>query len=379
MSQNNSKEIRSTVTSDGNIEISIAKVEKPTPSENEVLIKVEASPINPSDLGLLISFAADLDSLNVSGSGDETVAKMKIHPGLMKAMTPRLDQSMKVGNEGGGVIEDAGADAKQLIGKTVGVAGGAMYSQYRCVPASSCLVMDDSTTSVEAASSFVNPLTVLGFIETMKIENHTAILHTAAASNLGQMLVKVCKDDSVPLVNIVRKSEQVDLLKNLGAEHVCNTSEPDFMDSLVNALVATGATLGFDATGGGNEGKLAGQILSAMEIAANKTAKEYSRYGSDTFKQVYIYGGLDQSPTILNRSFGMQWALGGWLLTPMIGKIGMDRFQQMRERVAKEIKTTFASHYTQEVSFEEMLQPETIKAYAKQATGEKYLVTPHKS
>ena len=379
MSKEFSKEIRSNVTSDGNIEISITSVEKPVPAENEVLIKVEASPINPSDLGLLISFAADLDSLDVSGSGDETVAKMKVHPGLMKAMTPRLDQSMKVGNEGGGVIEDAGADAKQLIGKTVGVAGGAMYSQYRCVPASSCLVMDDSTTSAEAASSFVNPLTVLGFIETMKLENHSAILHTAAASNLGQMLVKVCKDDSIPLVNIVRKSEQVDLLKNLGAEHVCNTSEPDFMDSLVNALVATGATLGFDATGGGNEGKLAGQILSAMEIAANKTAKEYSRYGSDTFKQVYIYGGLDQSPTILNRSFGMQWALGGWLLTPMIGKIGMERFQQMRERVAKEIKTTFASHYTQEVSFEEMLQPETIKAYAKQATGEKYLVTPHKA
>jgi NADPH2:quinone reductase len=379
LSQENSKEIRSNVTSEGNIEISIASVEKPIPAENEVLIKVEASPINPSDLGLLISFAADLDSLNVSGSGDETVAKMKVHPGLMKAMTPRLDQSMKVGNEGGGVIEDAGTGAEDLIGKTVGVAGGAMYSQYRCVPASSCLVMDDSTTSAEAASSFVNPLTVLGFIETMKMENHTAILHTAAASNLGQMLVKVCKDDSVPLVNIVRKSEQVDLLKNLGAEHVCNTSEPDFMESLVNALVATGATLGFDATGGGNEGKLAGQILSAMEIAANKTAKEYSRYGSDTFKQVYIYGGLDQSPTILNRSFGMQWALGGWLLTPMIGKIGMERFQQMRERVAKEIKTTFASHYTQEVSFEEMLQPETIKAYAKQATGEKYLVTPHKT
>ena len=379
MSQENSKEIRSNVTSEGNIEISIASVEKPIPAENEVLIKVEASPINPSDLGLLISFAADLDSLNVTGSGDETVAKMKVHPGLMKAMAPRLDQSMKVGNEGGGVIEDAGTGAENLIGKTVGVAGGAMYSQYRCVPASSCLVMDDSTTSAEAASSFVNPLTVLGFIETMKMENHTAILHTAAASNLGQMLVKVCKDDSVPLVNIVRKSEQVDLLKNLGAEHVCNTSEPDFMDSLVDALVATGATLGFDATGGGNEGKLAGQILSAMEIAANKTAEEYSRYGSDTFKQVYIYGGLDQSPTILNRSFGMQWALGGWLLTPMIGKIGMERFQQMRERVAKEIKTTFASHYTQEISFEEMLQPETIKAYAKQATGEKYLVTPHKS
>ena len=378
MSEQTSKEIRSNVTSEGNIEISIATVEKPTPLENEVLIKVEASPINPSDLGLLISFAADLDSLSVSGSGDDTVAKMKIHEGLMKAMTPRIDQSMKVGNEGGGVIEDAGSNAKELIGKTVGVAGGAMYSHYRCVPASNCLVMDDNTTSSEAASSFVNPLTALGFVETMKLENHSAIVHTAAASNLGQMLVKICKDDSVPLVNIVRKSEQVELLKNLGAEHICNTSETDFMERLVDALVETGATLGFDATGGGNEGRLPGQILSAMEIAANKTAKEYSRYGSDTYKQVYIYGGLDLSPTILNRSFGMQWGLGGWLLTPMIGKFGMEKFQQMRERVAKEIKTTFASHYTQEVSFEEMLQPETIKAYAKQATGEKYLVTPHK-
>jgi len=378
MSEQTSREIRSTVTSDGNIEISIATVEKPTPSENDVLIKVEASPINPSDLGLLISFAADLDSLSVSGSGDATVATMKIHPGLMGAMKPRLDQSMQVGNEGSGVIVDAGANAKGLIGKTVGAAGGAMYSQYRCLPASSCLVMDDNTTSAEAASSFVNPLTALAFVETMKMENHSAIINTAAASNLGQMLVKICKDDSVPLVNIVRKSEQVKMLKNLGAEYVCNTSDPDFMKDLVAALIATGATLGFDATGGGNEGKLPGQILAAMEIAANKTAKEYSRYGSDTYKQVYIYGGLDQTPTVLNRSFGMQWGLGGWLLTPMIGRIGMERFQQMRERVAKEIKTTFASQYTQEVSFEEMLQPETIKVYSKQATGEKYLVNPHR-
>ncbi|MBT6693104.1 MAG: NADH oxidase [Porticoccaceae bacterium] len=378
MSEQTSREIRSTVTSDGNIEISIATVEKPTPSENDVLIKVEASPINPSDLGLLISFAADLNSLSVSGSGDATVATMKIHPGLMGAMKPRLDQSMQVGNEGGGVIVDAGANAKGLIGKTVGAAGGAMYSQYRCLPASSCLVMDDNTTSAEAASSFVNPLTALAFVETMKMENHSAIINTAAASNLGQMLVKICKDDSVPLVNIVRKSEQVKMLKNLGAEYVCNTSDPDFMKDLVAVLIATGATLGFDATGGGNEGKLPGQILAAMEIAANKTAKEYSRYGSDTYKQVYIYGGLDQTPTVLNRSFGMQWGLGGWLLTPMIGRIGMERFQQMRERVAKEIKTTFASQYTQEVSFEEMLQPETIKVYSKQATGEKYLVNPHR-
>ena len=378
MSENISKEIRSTVTSEGNIELSITKAERPIPSADEVLIKVEAAPINPSDLGLLLSFAADLSSISTSGSEDETVTSMKIHPALMGSMKPRLNQSMQAGNEGAGIIIDAGENAKELIGKTVGLAGGAMYSQYRCVPAASCLVMDEGTSSAEAASSFVNPLTALSFVETMKMENHTALVHTAAASNLGQMLVKICKDDGIPLVNIVRKSEQVDLLKNLGAEYICNTSDESFMDDLVNALVTTGATLGFDATGGGNNGELPGQILSAMEIAANKTAKEYSRYGSDTYKQVYIYGGLDQSPTVLKRAYGMSWGLGGWLLTPMIGRIGMEKFGQMRMRVAKEIKTTFASSYAEEISFEEMLQPETIKSYAKQATGNKYLVNPHK-
>ena len=378
MSEQYSKEIRSTVTDKGNIEISITKVDMPVPADDEVLIKVHAAPINPSDLGLLLSFAADLSNINVSGSGEGAVTSIKIHPALMGSMKPRLNQSMPVGNEGAGVIIDAGVNAKALIGKTVGLAGGAMYSQYRCVSAASCLVMDDGTSPAEAASSFVNPLTALAFVETMRMENHTAMVHTAAASNLGQMLVKICKDDEIPLVNIVRKQEQVDILKNIGAEYVCNTSDSDFMDNLVSALIATGATLGFDATGGGNNGKLPGQILAAMEIAANKTAKEYSRYGSDTYKQVYIYGGLDQSPTILKRAYGMSWGLGGWLLTPMIGKIGMERFQEMRIRVAKEIKSTFSSSYAQEISFEEMLQPEIIKSYAKQATGKKYLVNPHK-
>ena len=378
MSEEFSKQIRSKATSDGNIELSIAKVEKPVPGDDEVLIEVKASPINPSDLGLLLSFAADVQNINITGSGDETVATMPVHPALMSSLKPRLDKSMPVGNEGAGVIVDAGINAKDLIGKTVGLAGGDMYSQYRCVPAVSCLVMEDGTTPAEAASSFVNPLTALAFVETMKMENHTALVHTAAASNLGQMLVKICKSDGIPLVNIVRKQEQVDLLKSLGAEYVCNTSDESFMDDLVTALVETGATLGFDATGGGNNGELPGQILAAMEIAANKNATEYSRYGSDTYKQVYIYGGLDQSPTILKRAFGLSWGLGGWLLTPMIGKIGMERFQEMRQRVAKEIKTTFASSYAKEISFEEMLDPEIIRAYAKQATGEKYLVNPHK-
>ena len=373
-----SKEIRSEITSEGKLNLSIVTSDVPTPSDDEVLIKVEASPINPSDLGLLISFAADLDSISSQGSGDDTVTTMGIHPGLMQSMKPRIDKSMKVGNEGGGVIVDAGKNAKDLIGKTVGVAGGAMYSQYRCLPAMSCLVMNEGTTSAEAASSFVNPLTALGFTETMKLENHSALVHTAAASNLGQMLVKICLVDDIPLVNIVRKEEQVELLKNLGARYICNTSDENFTKNLIDCLVETGATLGFDATGGGNEGKLAGQILSAMEVAANKNATEYSRYGSDTYKQVYIYGGLDPTPTVLNRSFGLSWGLGGWLLTPFIGRVGMEKFQEMRDRVAKEIKTTFASSYTKEVSLEEMLEPDAIKTYAKQATGTKYLVTPHK-
>ena len=378
MSMQTSKQIRSTVTSDGTVEISIVNAAMPVPSENEVLIKVEAAPINPSDLALLISFAADLDSIELSGEDEASKTTIKIRPGLMAALKGRVDQPLSAGNEGAGIVVGAGEKATALIGKTVGVAGGSMYSQYRCAPASSCLVMDEGITSTEAASSFVNPLTALAFVETMKMENHAALVNTAAASNLGQMLVKICKDDGIPLVNIVRKPEQVKILKDLGAEYICDTSQSDFMKDLVEALISTGATLGFDATGGGNEGKLPGQILAAMEIAANKTAKEYSRYGSDVYKQVYIYGGLDPTPTVLNRSFGLQWGLGGWLLTPMIGRIGMERFAEMRQRVVKEIKTTFASHYTQEISLEDMLQPDTLKAYAKQGTGSKYLVNPHK-
>lgn len=378
MTTSYSKQIRSIVKSEGNIEISIVKVDKPIPTDDEVLIEVHAAPINPSDIGLLLTFAGDLSNIDISESGDGLVASIKIHPGLMASMKPRLDKSLAVGNEGAGIVVDAGKNVKELIGKTVGLAGGSMYSQYICVPAINCLVMEEGTTPKEAASSFVNPLTALSFIETMKMENHSAIVHTAAASNLGQMLVKICKDDGIPLVNIVRKQEQVDILKNIGAEYVCNTSDPDFMKTLVKAVVETGATLGFDATGGGNNGELPGQILSAMEIAANKNSKEYSRYGSETYKQVYIYGGLDQSPSILKRSYGMSWGLGGWLLTPMLGKIGMDKFQIMRKRIAKEIKTTFASTYIQEISLEEMLQPEIINSYAEHKTGNKYLVNPQK-
>jgi NADPH2:quinone reductase len=262
-----------------------------------------------------------------------------------------------------------------MLGKTVGILGGAMYTQFRCVDAKQCLVMHEGTTSAEAASCFVNPLTALGMVETMRAEGHTALVHTAAASNLGQMLNKICIADGVQLVNIVRKQEQVDVLTAIGAKHVCNTSDDDFMQQLTDALVETGATIAFDATGGG---PLAGQILTAMERAAMMTAKEYSGYGSTTYKQVYIYGGLDRSPTEFNRAFGMAWGIGGWLLTPFLQKIGFEGAEALRQRVANEIKTTFASSYTAEVSLSEALTVDAIKVYGKQATGEKYLINPSK-
>jgi len=375
MSENVSKQIRSEVTKEGKLLIYVESTAMPEPKEDEVLIRIEASPINPSDLGLLIG-PADVSSMSVSGEGENAVVTMDIPEGLLRMLETRLDQSLPVGNEGGGVVVKAGSkDLEDLVGKTVGVAGGSMYSQYRCVNAASCFVMHDGVTSAESASCFVNPLTALGMVETMRLENHSALVHTAAASNLGQMLIKICLDEDVPLVNIVRKEEHVDMLNSLGAKFVCNSNKETFMQDLVGALVETGATIGFDATGGG---KLSGQILTAMEVAANQTATEYNRYGSNTFKQVYIYGGLDRSPTTLNRAFGFSWGLGGWLLTPFIGRVGPERFEELKQKVADEIKTTFASHYTKEISLEEVLQPENINVYSKQATGEKYLVNPNK-
>ncbi len=365
-----SKQIKSKISKEGLLTISLDEVEVPEPGDDQVLIKVQATPINPSDLGLLVG-PADISSLKEVEKG--SVVEMKVPDGLIRSVAARFDQNLPVGNEGAGIVESAGKEAEHLIGKTVGLAGGAMYSEYRCVPASSCLVMNEGTTPEQAASCFVNPLTALGMVETMRMENHTGLVHTAAASNLGQMLIKICLSEDIPLVNVVRKEEHVDMLKSLGANYVCNSSLDSFMDDLVEALVQSGSTLGFDATGGG---KLASQILTAMEVAANKTATEYSRYGSDKFKQVYIYGGLDRNPTMLTRSFGFSWGLGGWLLTPFIGKIGSERFGQLRKKVADEISTTFESKYSKIISLEETLNAENILSYTKQATGDKYLIKP---
>mgnify|MGYP001161092018 FL=1 len=366
-----SKQIKSKISKEGLLTISLDEVEVPEPGDDQVLIKVQATPINPSDLGLLVG-PADISSLKEIKKG--SVVEMKVPDGLIRSVAARFDQDLPVGNEGAGIVESAGKGAEHLIGKTVGLAGGAMYSEYRCVPASSCLEMNEGTTPEQAASCFVNPLTALGMVETMRMENHTGLVHTAAASNLGQMLIKICLSENIPLVNIVRKEEHVDMLKSLGAKYVCNSSLDSFMDDLVEALVQSRSTLGFDATGGG---KLSSQILTAMEVAANKTATEYSRYGSDQFKQVYIYGGLDRNPTTLTRSFGFSWGLGGWLLTPFIGRVGPEKFSELRKKVADEIHTTFESKYSNIISLEEALSSESILSYTKQATGEKYLIKPN--
>ena len=369
-------QIHSKVSKDATLELSLATVPLPEPGPDEVLIRIEAAPINPSDLGLLFG-GADMTTAVVSGSASTPVVTAQVPPAAMRAAAARLDQSMTVGNEGAGVVVEAGSSdgAQALLGKTVAVLAGQMYGQYRCVDHRHCLVMPADTAPAECASCFVNPLTALGMVETMKLEGHTALVHTAAASNLGQMLQKLCLKDGIGLVNIVRKPEQEEILRGVGAKHVCNSSKDSFMDDLVAALVDTGATLAFDATGGG---KLASQILTAMEAAASQNAAEFSRYGSTVHKQVYIYGGLDQGATVLTRGFGMAWGVGGWLLPPFLGRIGGEAAEKLRQRVAAEIKTTFASHYVREVSLAEALSLEGIGQYGRQATGEKYLINPNK-
>jgi NADPH:quinone reductase-like Zn-dependent oxidoreductase len=367
-------QLRSLIKASGALELLLARIAIPEPAADEVVVRVEASPINPSDLGLLLG-AADLASAKSSGAGDGVLVTATVPQAAMKAMAGRRDESMPVGNEGAGTVVKAGASAQALVGKTVAMIGGAMYAQYRCLKAADCLVLPAGTTAAEGASSFVNPLTALGMVETMRREGHKALVHTAAASNLGQMLNRLCLKDGIDLVNIVRNGQQVEILRAIGATHVCDSAAPSFIEDLTRALVETGATLAFDAIGGG---KLAGQILTGMEVAANRSAKVYSRSGSTVHKQVYIYGGLDMRPTELNRSFGMAWGIGGWLVFPFLQKIGPAEAQRLRERVAAELKTTFSSHYTQVVSLQEALQLETIAAYAKRATGEKYLIAPHK-
>jgi NADPH:quinone reductase len=369
-------QLRSLVKKSGEMELSLVSASMPKPQADEVIVRIEAAPINPSDLGLLLA-NADWTQAKVSGSADQPVVTTAISANAVQALAARLDISMPVGNEGAGRVVEAGSSeaAQTLVGKTVAVLGGAMYSQYRCVKVNQCLALPEGTSAADGASCFVNPLTALGMVGTMRREGHKALVHTAAASNLGQMLNRLCLADGVGLVNIVRKKEQQEVLKAAGAVHVCRTDSSTFLRDLTDALVASGATLAFDAIGGG---PLGGQILGCMEAAVNRSVTVYSRYGSTTHKQVYMYGALDMSPTVLNRNYGMAWGVGGWLLTPYIEKIGPLAFQEMKERVVRELKTTFVSRYTKEISLTEALDPDVIAAYSKRATGEKYLINPNK-
>ncbi|MDK2761996.1 MAG: zinc-binding dehydrogenase [Sphingopyxis sp.] len=357
------------------LEVYLERRPMPKPKPHEVLVKVLATPINPSDLGLLFG-GADMSTARAETRDGLPAITADVPPPGMRAMGGRLGDALLIGNEGCGVVVAAGsnAEAQALIGQTVALLGGDMYAEYRCLPVQMVMPLPDGTDPVDGASCFVNPLTSLAFTETMRMEGHSAIVHTAAASNLGQMLVKICAKDGIPLVNIVRSDAQVEILKAIGATHIVNSSADDFQDRLADAVVATGATLGFDAIGGG---KLAGQMLAAMEVAAVKRMTSYSRYGSDTYKQVYIYGALDLGPTVLNRSFGLTWGLGGFLLTPFMAKAGMAVVGRMRQRVVDELTTTFKSRYSHEISLTDALNIDTAQAYNAKRTGEKYLIRPH--
>ena len=364
------KRLVSTVTSQSTVHLSIEEFEVPNPGPDEVLVAVEASPINPSDLGLLLAGA---DASTVSNSENGLV--LSLPDGAVDALTARVDQAMPVGNEGAGIVVDAGngEEAQVLNGQVVAALAGGMYATHRIVKARDCLVLGEGTKALDAASCFVNPLTALGMTETMKLEGHSALIHTAAASNLGQMLNRICIGDGIALVNIVRREEHVELLKSQGATHVINSSSPDFRSDLVDAITTTGATVGFDAVGGGD---LTTELLHAMEVAASSSGDEYSRYGSTTHKQLYIYGGLDRGPTLLRRNYGMAWGIAGWLLPNFLAKIGPERSKGLRSRVAAELTTTFASSYSHTLSLEAVLDTDSMNEYSQMSTQGKSLVCP---
>lgn len=367
-------QLRSLVKKSGVLEVSLVPVATPEPGPDEIVIRVEATPINPSDIALLLG-PVDMSTAKQSGTAASPVLTANVLERALPMLASRFDQSMPVGNEGAGTVVKAGSSpaAQALMGKLVAVASGSMYSQYKVAKAVEVLVLPSGTTAKQAASCFVNPLTALSMVEVMRRENHKALVHTAAASNLGQMLNKICQRDGVALVNIVRSAEQANILKEIGAKIVLDSTSPRFMPELIEAVGATEATLAFDAIGGGT---LASQILTAMEAAAAARMTTYSRYGSNTFKQVYIYGGLDTSKTELTRAFGLSWSVSGWLLTPFLQKIGMADVMRLRQRVVAELTTTFASHYTKEISLRDVATVEIAQGYNKRATGEKYLIDP---
>lgn len=364
------REMRTHIDKDGTLTLSLEEVTLGEPGDDEIIVRVEAAPINPSDLGLLLG-PADLATLAAS---DDGALRFQVPESRLPRMSGRIGQSLPIGNEGAGTVIAAGSNAKALEGKRVGMIGGGMYADYRRIAAKDVVPLPEGASAADGAAIFVNPLTALGFVETARREGHKAIVHTAAASNLGQMLQKVCLADGIPLVNVVRSPEQARILRDIGAQHVVNSRDEDFIEQLTAAIRETGATIAFDAIGGGTLGS---DILRAMERAAVESSSSYSRYGSDTFKQLYIYGALDLAPTTLNRmTFGFQWAVGGWLLFPFLQKAGPEVMARFRARVLDELTTTFAMRYTEVVGLAQALQPDILRRYERKATGEKFLIDP---
>ena len=368
-----SLELRSEITPAGQLRLSLAEREVAPPGPDEVVVRVEAAPINPADLAELLGLA-DVATLTSDATADRPVTTAEVPPRLLPLAASRVGKSLAAGLEGAGVVIDAGTNAQHLLGKVVSAGAGRMYTQYRRLPASDVAPFPDGVTAEQGASAYVNPLTALGMLSTMRLEGHSALVHTAAASNLGQMLNKLCIVDGVQLVNVVRSSEQDEILRAIGATHVVNSTNPDFRERLTTAIGETEATLAFDAVGGG---PLGGQILVAMEAALVAKSPPRGPYGSSVHKQLYIYGRLDRSATTTPASLGMAWGIGGWLLPYHLTRIGPEETQRLRDRVAREITTTFASAYTSEISLAEALDPEVIRRCYRAATGEKYLLRPH--
>lgn len=367
------RELRSTVSKDGVLTLSLAEIVLDDPASDEIIVRVEAAPINPSDLGLLLG-PADAVSVRRDLSDGTPQLSLDIPPARMGGMAGRINQSLPIGNEGAGTVIAAGDQAKDWIGRRVGVIGGGMYADLRKIRTRDALPLPEGVTAAQGAALTVNPMTALGFVETARAEGHSAIVHTAAASSLGQMLQRICAQDGVPLVNIVRSDDQLRLLKDAGATLVLNSREDNFRTQLIDAVTETGATVAFDAIGGGS---LGGEIMQAMERGAVNHMTEYSRYGSSTFKQLYVYGALDTSPMVLDRlAFGFQWSVSGWLLTPFMQKVGSGTVSRMRKRVFDDLTTTFATRYTRTIGLAEALDPETLLAYERKATGEKFLIDP---
>ncbi|MCO4773928.1 MAG: NADH oxidase [Deltaproteobacteria bacterium] len=371
------RQLFTTMTEDHELVLTVEPLTVDDPGPDEIVVAVQATPINPSDLGLLVG-PADLSTARRTEVDGHPALVASLHAAGRRFVAGRLGQKLSAGNEGAGLVVAAGASdaAQSLLGRTVTAVGGAMYRTHRVVKARRALPLPQGAAAAEGASLFVNPMTVQAFLTTMRAEGHTGIVHTAAASNLGQMLAKHCGKEGVPLVAIVRRASQRELLEKLGVPYVVDSSMDSFFKDLVAALVASEATLCFDAVGGGD---LANTVLTAMEVALRTRGVRADIYGTPVLKQVYQYGRLDVGPTKLTPAYGMYWGVGGWLLTPRLHGLGRERTLEMQKYAIEERNGIFASEYARTVSLDDLLDPDTLRAIHRKGTNAKVLVDPSRA